>query len=142
MNVEVHIPGAERIESLRSHIQRRLHSRIGEHADRVRRVSVRLSEFCGPARGMVWTSCRVEVDDKSLPKALVAEALEENPYRAVDNAIERLSRSLVQEARRSDRTTRDDSTFANVESTVQPFVGQGAGEGAGAQRARGSWESA
>jgi ribosome-associated translation inhibitor RaiA len=97
MHVEVQIPGAERIESLRSHIQRRLHSSIGQHADRVRRVSVRLSEFCGPARGSIWTSCRIEAGDESLPKAIVAEAFEDNPYRAFDKAIDRLSHSLDRE---------------------------------------------
>ena len=53
MHVEIHIPGAERIESLRSHIERRLRSRIGRHGDQVRRVGVRLSELFGHERGTV-----------------------------------------------------------------------------------------
>jgi len=119
MHVEVQIPGAEQIESLRSHIQRRLHSSIGQHADRVRRVSVRLSEFCGPARGSIWTSCRIEAGDESLPKAIVAEAFEENPYRAFDKAIDRLSHSLDRELVRSSRRTPDDGDLAMVESVAQ-----------------------
>ncbi len=143
MHVEVHIPGAERIESLRSHIQRRLHSSIGQHADRVRRVSVRLSEFWGPARNSTWTSCRIEADDESLPKAIVAEAYEENPYRAFDKAIDRLSHSLDRELVRPDRRTPDDSRVTKVESIAQrrrprqledrPF---------GGAESEGSWQSA
>jgi ribosome-associated translation inhibitor RaiA len=141
MHIEVHIPGAERIESLRSYIQDRLHSSIGHHADRVGRVSVRLSEFCGPARGIVWTSCRVEVDGESLPKAIVAEALERNPYRAADKAIGRLTLLLREESRRAARTGPEDSGFAAVES-IRQSVGHGAGEEAVAPKARESWQSA
>jgi hypothetical protein len=133
MLVEVHIPGADRIESLRSYIQRLIHSGIGEHADRVRGVSVRLSEFWGPTPGSVWTSCRIEVDDASLPSALVAAALEPNPYRAADSAIERL-RLLLREARRPGRTTPEAADLAKDESIAQRSVGHGADKG--------SWQSA
>jgi ribosome-associated translation inhibitor RaiA len=142
MQIEVLIPGAERIESLRSHIQRRLHSSIGQHADRVGRVSVRLSEFCGPERGSVWTSCRVEVVSESRPKAIVAEALEPNPYRAVDNAIERLRLLLREEARPPARPTPEVSGFAKIVSIAERSLGHGAGEGAGAPKAEASWQSA
>jgi ribosome-associated translation inhibitor RaiA len=55
---------------------------------------------------MIMTSCRVEVEVASLPGTVVAEAYEPNPYRAVDNAIERLSLSLHGEVRR--KPTRSD----------------------------------
>lgn len=94
MHVDIHIPGAERIDALRLYIQRRLSSALGPDTDHARRASVRISEFSGPTRGMIMTSCRVEVEVASLPGSVVAEAYESNPYRAVDNAIERLSLSL------------------------------------------------
>jgi ribosome-associated translation inhibitor RaiA len=144
MHVEVQIPGAERIESLRSHIRRRLHSSIGQHADWVRSVSVRLSEFCGPARGSIWTSCRIEAGDESLPKAIVAEAFEENPYRAFDKAIDRLSHSLDRELVLQSRRTPDDGGLAKVESVAhrpRPHQDSKTAPPA-APTARGSWQSA
>jgi ribosome-associated translation inhibitor RaiA len=143
MHVEVHIPAAERIESLRSHIQRRLHSGIGQHADRVRRVSVQLSEFWGPARGSTWTSCRIEADDESLPKGIVAEAYEENPYRAFDKAIDRLSHSLDRALLGPARRT-PDAGFAKVESIAQRRRPRQDSETApsAVPKARRSWQSA
>jgi ribosome-associated translation inhibitor RaiA len=109
MHLAVHIPGAERIESLRSYIERRLHSGVGPHAGRVRGVSVRLSELSGVERGIVLTACRVEAQVGLLPSTIVVEALESNPYRAVDTAVERLSVALAQEVRPRQRARRERS---------------------------------
>ena len=125
MHVEIHIPGDERIDALRLYIQRRLSSALGPDTDGARRASVRISEFSGPTRGMSMTSCRVEVGVASLPGTVVAEAYEPNPYRAVDNAIERLSLSLHEEVRR--KQTRPD-----VESAAPSR----------ASKARAAWRSA
>ena len=94
MQVDVLIPGADRIESLGAHVRRRLLSRVGEAAGRVRRTTVRFDERCGHARGVVLTACRVEADVASLAEPIVSEALAPNPYRSADEAIERLGAVL------------------------------------------------
>jgi ribosome-associated translation inhibitor RaiA len=137
MLIKVRIPGAERVESLRSYIERRLHSSVGLHADRVRAVSVRLSEFCGQERGTILTACRVEADVGFLPSAIVAQALEPNPYRAVEKAIERLRVALDQEVRPRQRARLEESASERVVSMARTPLGHVARE-----EAPKSWQSA
>lgn len=94
MQVDVLIPGADRIESLGAHVRRRLLSRVGQAAGRVRRATVRFHERCGHARGVILTACRMEADVASLAEPIVFEALASNPYLAADEAIERLGAVL------------------------------------------------
>jgi hypothetical protein len=151
MHLEVHIPGAERVEWLRSYIERRLHSGVARYAGRVGAVSVRLSELCGDETGIVLTACRVEAEVGPLPSTIVVEALEPNPYRAVDTAIERLSVALAQELRPRERARREDSPSGRAVSidrsvTAAPSVRaarrRSKAEPQGASRARESWHSA
>jgi hypothetical protein len=60
---------------------------------------VRLTEFSGPGKGTVLTSCRIEADVESFPYTLVAEALDPNPHRAVEQAVEHLISSLGRDSR-------------------------------------------
>jgi ribosome-associated translation inhibitor RaiA len=97
IRTEIEIPGADRIDSLRCYIRQQLAAKFAPHAHRLRRVSVRLSEYCGTTRGMVLTKCRLEADINPSGKTVVHEALEPNPYRAVDKATDALSGSLGRE---------------------------------------------
>lgn len=94
MRMEIEIPGADRIDALRSYIRRQLVSKVAPHGHRLQRVCVRLSEYCGTTAGAVLTKCRLEADISPSGETVVHEALEPNPYRAVDKATEALSVSL------------------------------------------------
>lgn len=136
MHVEVHIPGAERIDALRAHIQRQLLLAAGVDTARVRRASVRITELCGHGRGSVLTSCRIEADVESFPCTIVAEALEPNPHRAVDKAVERLSSAL-----RRDFRPEDENEIAwRTPGVIRRLGGVAALSGASTER--GSWQSA
>jgi ribosome-associated translation inhibitor RaiA len=137
MHVEVHIPGAERIDALRAHIQGQLLLAAGVDTARVRRASVRITEFCGPERGTVLTSCRIEADVESFPCTIVAEALEPNPHRAVDKAVERLSSSL-----RRDFRPEDENEIAWRKPGVMRRLGIVEAASSGASSEGGSWQSA
>jgi ribosome-associated translation inhibitor RaiA len=115
--MEIEIPGDERIESLRSYIRRQLRSRVGPYAHRIPFVSVRLSEYCGAARGVVLTKCRLEADVRGPGETAVGEALEANPYRAVDSATDALCVALARELESGDVTgaaARDASVVASA----------------------------
>jgi hypothetical protein len=88
MHIDVHIPGADLLESIRSHVVSRVRSGVGALSSRVHRVSVRLSEFCGAGRGAVLTACRIEAMVEPMPNAIVADVVAPNPYRAVNEAVE------------------------------------------------------
>jgi hypothetical protein len=135
MHVEIDIPGADRIDAFRAHIQRQLRFAAGLSAAPVRRASVRITEFWGPESGTVLTSCRIEAEFESVPGAIVAEAQDPNPYRAVDKAIECLSslrRDLRPEAD-SDIAWRTPGVIRRLGIVAAP---------SGAATESGSWQSA
>ena len=112
MLMEIEIPGADRIDSLRAYIRKQLSSRVAPHAHRPRRVSVQLSEYCGATRGSVLTKCRLEADISPSGKTVVHEALEPNPYLAVDKATEALGVCLESEAGSSEALALDGARAA------------------------------
>jgi hypothetical protein len=90
MRIDVHIPGAELFESLKAHAVGRIVAAVASLSARRPQASVRLSEFVGDGRGAVLTACRIEVSAETLPDVVVGEAVAANPYRAIDEATERL----------------------------------------------------
>jgi hypothetical protein len=94
MKMDIHIPGADRIESLRLYIRHQVDTELGRHAERLSGVTVLLSEYWGPEKGVVVTKCRIEADLGTLGSKLAREAMDSNPYRAVDRATEAIRLSL------------------------------------------------
>ncbi len=94
MRVDVHIPGDELRDALRSHVERGLRACLAPHAARVRRASARLSEYFGDVPGSVSTRVRLEAELGDSPRPVVVEALAPNPYRAADAAAAALERAL------------------------------------------------
>lgn len=94
MRVDVRIPGDDLREALRSHIQRELRDRLKRQECSVRRARVELSEFHGDLPGGIATLCRIAVELEGSPEPVVAEALADNPYRAVDQAVAAVGRAV------------------------------------------------
>jgi ribosome-associated translation inhibitor RaiA len=101
MRIDVRIPGAGLLESLKAHAVSRVQPAIASLSSQLPRASVRLSEFCGHGTGAVLTACRIEASADTLPEPVIAEARAPNPYRAIDEAAARLA-ELLQGERRAD----------------------------------------
>ena len=98
MHIHIQARGFALTDSLREHIERRLRFAIGWADDRLRRVSVRLSDENGP-RGGEDKRCRIQIAFPGAP-SVVIEDTEADLYVAIDRAADRAGRSV---ARRLER---------------------------------------
>jgi hypothetical protein len=89
LKVDIHIPGAELFDALRSYTERAVHLALGAEWP-VSRVAVRFTEYVGEGRGASLASSRIEAVLRDENTVVVAEATDSNPYRAVDEATARL----------------------------------------------------
>jgi len=79
-------------DRLRAHVEQRLRFALTRLQDRMRRVSVRLSDVNGP-KGGVDKRCLVRIKTNGLPDIIV-EDTEANLYVAVNRAVDRARRTL------------------------------------------------
>lgn len=98
MNIHIQAQGFALTDSLREHTERRLRFALGWADDRLRQISVRLSDENGP-HGGEDKRCRIQL---TFPGAasVVIDDTEADLYVAIDRAVDRAGRSV---ARRLER---------------------------------------
>lgn len=92
MRIEVTGQGFTVRPGLREHVERRLDFALNRFEDRIDHVAVRLEDVNGP-RGGVDKTCRVVVQLHKLQSAIV-EQTSEDMYTAVDQAADRIGRTV------------------------------------------------
>ena len=92
MKVEIRERDVEVTEILRAHVERRLGLALGRFADRIGRVTVRLSGANGRT-GELATRCQIDVSLH--PRNVRAGDTDADLFAAVDNASDRVSRSVA-----------------------------------------------
>lgn len=80
-------------DALTEHVRRRLDVLLARHADRIKRVGVRLGDENGP-RGGADKFCRIQVHLLDARVAVIEE-VGVDLYAAIDSAAERVSRVVV-----------------------------------------------
>lgn len=99
MVIEVRFRALDASESLREHATRALHAQLGRHEAELDSVVLRISDVNGP-RGGVDKRCQITVRGARLGNVSLDE-LREDPYAAVEVAIERVARVVGRELDRS-----------------------------------------
>ncbi|QDU72203.1 HPF/RaiA family ribosome-associated protein [Mucisphaera calidilacus] len=107
MNVDVHALNIDRSDTLAAHVRDRISSALERFQQRVRRVRVRLSDLNGP-RGGEDMMCQMQVDVMGCG-LLIVEQTDTDVYHAVDQAAERVKRTV----RRAINKKRDAATRNN-----------------------------
>ena len=92
MRVEIRERDVEVTEVLRAHVERRLGLALGRFGDRIGRVTVRLSGANGRT-GEQATRCQIDVSLR--PQNVRAGDTDADLFAAVDNASNRVSRSVA-----------------------------------------------
>jgi ribosomal subunit interface protein len=98
MNIHIQARGFALTDSLREHVERRLHFALGWADDRLRQISVRLWDENGP-RGGEDKRCRIQITFPGAPSVVIDDT-EADLYVAIDRAADRAGRSV---ARRLER---------------------------------------
>jgi ribosomal subunit interface protein len=92
VKVEIRQRDIEVTEVLRTHVERRLGLALGRFADRIGRVTVR---FSGAADHMGEQATRCQIDVSLRPQNVRAGDTDADLFAAVDNASDRVSRSVA-----------------------------------------------
>lgn len=104
-------------KALRDHAERRLRFALGWADDRLRRISVRLSDENGP-RGGEDKRCRIRIAFAGAP-SVVIEDTESDVYVAIDRAADRAGRSVARRLERQrDRGRRLFASPVSIKSLV------------------------
>lgn len=112
MKVDVRIESEDLKGALRTYIQRHLHFTLGRFGDKLGPVRVRVADV--PRVGeLLDASCHIQAEFLSAGQILRQEAVDRNPYIAVDLATERIGRSLE----RSLESARDASGISREAGT-------------------------
>ena len=98
MRINIRAQGFELTDSLREHTERRLRFALGWADDRLRQISVRLSDENGPREGED-KRCRIQITFRGAPSVVIDDT-EADLYVAIDRAADRAGRSV---ARRLER---------------------------------------
>ena len=98
MNIHIRAQGFELTDRLREHTERRLRFALGWADDRLRQVSICLSDENGP-RGGEDKRCRIQIAFPGAPNVVIDDT-EADLYVAIDRAADRAGRSV---ARRLER---------------------------------------
>ena len=109
MHPDIQARGFTLTEALRQHCERRLRFALGPASNRLRHLSVRLSDVNGP-RGGVDKRCVIRATAAGMPPVVIAH-YETDIYAAIDRAAERLSRSLTRRLQRSLHERRTQATL-------------------------------
>lgn len=99
MQIEIQSRRIPLNDGLREHVRRRIQFAVGRFADRIRHVTVQLSDINGP-RGGVDKRCQLRMRVEGLPD-IVVDDTEMNLYAAVSNAAGRAGRALSRYAQRA-----------------------------------------
>lgn len=99
MRIHIQSLGFELSEAIREHVLRRLRFALAHAADRIRRVTVRVSDINGP-RGGADKCCHILITMEKLPEIAV-EDIESDLYVAIDRAADRAARTVTRRIGRS-----------------------------------------
>lgn len=91
-------------DALAEHIERRVHGALDSVPTRVPRVDIRISDINGP-KGGDDKHCRIS-SRLTTGQQVAVDAVSDCPYRAVDQAVARFRRSVVDRAERVRDTRR------------------------------------
>lgn len=101
MNIDIKTQGFGLTPGLRDHVADRVSTSLGRFEERVRQVTVRLSDLNGP-RGGIDKQCQLMLRvDRA--RSIVVRDIAEDLYVAVDRAAERAGRTLVRRLKCSHR---------------------------------------
>lgn len=92
MRIEMKARGFTLTQGLRAHVEQRLQFALSRFQDRLRWVTVRLSDINGP-KGGVDKLCQLQLCVQGLPDIVIKDT-EADLYVAVDRAAERAGRML------------------------------------------------
>ena len=92
MKVQIQERNVHVSEALRAHVERRLGLALGRFGDRIGRVTVRFSDANGHA-GEQATRCQIDVSLR--PQSVRARDSDADLFTAVDQASDRVSRSVA-----------------------------------------------
>ncbi len=104
MQIDIQSRGFSLTEGLRHHCDRRLRFALGPASDRLRAVSIRLTDENGP-RGGIDKRCTLRAKLPGSPQIVIAQD-EADIYVAIDRAADRLSRTLSRRLQREGRDYR------------------------------------
>lgn len=104
MNVEIRSQGFNMSEALERYAERRLGFALRKFAKEIGRVTVRLSDLNGP-RGGADKRCQITASLPPSP-AVTLQAVEADPYAAIDRAAARLERALARSMGRTRESRR------------------------------------
>lgn len=104
MNVEIRSQGFNMSEALERYVERRLGFALRKFPRDIGRVTVRLSDLNGP-RGGADKRCRITASVLPSP-AVTLQAVEADPYAAIDRAAARLERALARSMGRTRESRR------------------------------------
>lgn len=93
MHIHIQAQGFALTDGLREYVERRLQFALGWADDRLRRISVGLSDANG-LHGSENTCCRIHIDFPGVPD-IVIEDTEADVYAAIDRAASRAGRSVA-----------------------------------------------
>lgn len=99
MMIEVRFRALDASDALRAHAVRRIHFQMSRFGEEVSSVLVRISDVNGP-RGGPDKRCHVTVRGPTLTPVSVDD-LSEDPYAAVDVAVERAARAVGRDIERA-----------------------------------------
>jgi putative sigma-54 modulation protein len=94
MTIFIHQRDIKLSKLLRAHVERRLRFALSRFGDRIGRVTVSLSDTGNASRCQIRVALR--------PRSLKVEDSDSTPRTAVNNAVQRLSRSLGRALERED----------------------------------------
>ncbi|HET7212838.1 MAG TPA: ribosome-associated translation inhibitor RaiA [Terriglobia bacterium] len=104
MNLEIRSQGFNMSEALERYAERRLGFALRKFAKEIGRVTVRLSDLNGP-RGGADKRCQITASLPPSP-AVTLQAVEADPYAAIDRAAARLERALARSMGRTRESRR------------------------------------
>lgn len=97
MRLELSACGIELTPELREHVERRMYFALGRLGERIRKVSVRLTDVNGP-RGGLDKSCTVRIE-AGLGTPIIIREQKSSIHAAVAVAAERAERFLARQIR-------------------------------------------
>lgn len=117
MNIHIRAQGFELTDRLREHTERRLRFALGWADDRLRQVSICLSDENGP-RGGEDKRCRIQIAFPGAPNVVIDDT-EADLYVAIDRAADRAGRSVAHRLEQQ-RDGRQGSLPAAAASVARP----------------------
>jgi ribosomal subunit interface protein len=123
MLIDIRTPSFSLTSALRERIERRLGLALSARDQHIQRVLVRLSDINGP-RGGADKQCHIQVVLTHLPDVVI-ENTEADVYAAIDQAADRVGRTLAHRLARQRDRRRPSQPTDSVSCEVSPHLAGG-----------------